>query len=117
MNTRFGRTAVLGIAVTAVAGCGGGGTDRAATLDCRGSTCTVAYPAKARNNQSSSGGPPAEVLGVQTQLFSISGGQALFRIADQSVTLEPNKKQKVGPFTVEAVDLTDTSAVVRYTKH
>ncbi len=106
-------------ALLTLTACGGGagGTSKQATLDCQGSTkCTVTYPAKARNNQSSSGGPPAEVLGVQTQLFSIAGGMANFRIADTPVSLEQGEKKKVGNLSVQAVEVTSTSAVLTYTK-
>ncbi|MGQ0845225.1 MAG: hypothetical protein ACT4QF_13945 [Sporichthyaceae bacterium] len=100
----------------AVTGCGSGGSDKKATMACEGASCTVTYPAKARNNQSSSGGPPAEVFGEQTQLFGIAGGQATFRIANEEVRLTAGAKREVGPFTVQALEVTDTSVVLKYTK-
>jgi hypothetical protein len=97
-------------------GCSGaGGTDRAASVSCDDTTtCTVGYPAKARNNQSSSGGPPAEVFGRQTQLFSISGGQALLRIAEEPVTLTVGDKRRVGDIVAEALEVTETLVVLRF---
>ncbi|MGQ0842841.1 MAG: hypothetical protein ACT4QF_01780 [Sporichthyaceae bacterium] len=99
-------------------GCSGaGGTDRAASVSCDGTaTCTVGYPAKARPNQSSSGGPPAQVFGHQTQLFSISGGQALLRIAEQPVTLTVGDKRRVGDIVAEAIEVTETLVVLRFVR-
>lgn len=99
-------------ALFVVTGCGG----RDATVACEGSTCTVTYPAKARNNQASSGYGPVEVLGETTQLFRIAGGEATLRISDREVHLTAGKTQRVGPFTVQGVEITDTSAVLTYTK-
>lgn len=103
-------------ALVVIAGCGAGGGDKEASVACEGSQCTVTYPAKARNNQASSGYGPAEVFGVQTQLFGISGGQATFRIDGQEAILQPGKPKKVGSLSVVAVELTDTSATIKYTK-
>lgn len=76
----------------------------------------VTYPAKARNNQGSSGYGPAEVLGQSTQLFQIAGGEATMRIAEQEVHLKAGEKKKAGPLEVQAVEVTDTSVVLKYTK-
>lgn len=100
--------------LVAVTGCGGGAPD--ATVACEGSTCTVTYPAKARNNQSSSGYGPAEVLGENTQLFKIATGEATFRIAGQEVRLKAGQKKRAGPLNVQAVEITDTSVVLKYSK-
>lgn len=115
----MGRFVVLGAALLALTACGDrgtGGTKEQAAVDCAGEVCTVSYPAKARNNQSSSGGPPAQVLGVATQLFSISGGQANFRIDEQPVTLEVGKKTTVGDLSVQAVEIIDTKVVLKISR-
>lgn len=114
MTVRAGIALVAACVV--VTGCGSGGSSKEATVACEGGTCTVTYPAKARNNQASSGGPPAEVFGEKTQLFSIAAGEATFRIADEEVRLAAGGTKKLGPFTVRAVEVTDTSAVLTYTK-
>lgn len=107
------------LALTVLSACGGNGTgfNKAATVDdCPGEVCTVTFPAKARNNQSSSGGAPAQVLGVQAQLFSIAGGQASFRINEQPVTIEAGNKKTVGDLTVQGVSVIDTEAVVKISR-
>jgi hypothetical protein len=113
---RYVVTGAFALAVLSACGGNGTGFNKAATVSCSGDDCTVTYPAKARNNQSSSGGAPAQVLGVQAQLYSIAGGQANFRIADQPVTIEAGKKKTVGDLTVQAVSITDTEAVLKISK-
>lgn len=113
------RYVVAGALLAVLSACGGNGTgfNKAATVDdCPGEVCTVTFPAKARNNQSSSGGPPTQVLGVQAQLFSIAGGQANFRIDDQPVAIEAGKRKTVGDLTVQAVSILDTEAVLKISK-
>jgi hypothetical protein len=115
---RTGRFVAVAALLT-LAACGGrgtGGTNEAANVACEGDVCTVTYPAKARNNQSSSGGPPAQVLGVETKLFSISGGAANFRIADEPVSLEAGKKTTVGDLSIQAISVEDTAAVLKISK-
>ena len=53
---------------------------------------------------------------MQTQLFYIAGGEATLRIAETEVHLAAGKRKKVGGLDVQALEITSTSAVLKYTK-
>jgi hypothetical protein len=102
-----------------IAACGqsaGGATAAPTTSNCSVTACTVTYPAKARNNQDSIGGPGIQVLGVDTKLFTIGQGAALMRVGDGSMTLNQGQSQKQAGMVVKVLSLSDTAAVVTFTK-
>jgi len=107
--------AALGLLLS---GCGqkSGGATASPTSQCTANSCTVTYPAVFRNNQGSTGGPGITVLGVDTQLASISQGLALLRVGTGAVSLEAGKSQQAAGLTVKAVSLAQDNAVISYTK-
>ena len=107
-------------ALLLLAGCGNaestGGTDAKPTSTCAGTTCTVTFPAKHRNNQGSEGGPGTTVFGVDAQLETIEQGQGLFKVGGGPLTLAEGATGKAGGLTVTVVTLAPESAVVKFTK-
>jgi hypothetical protein len=105
--------------LVALAACGqsnAGESAKPTTSNCSATACTVSYPAKARNNQASAGGPGISVLGVDTQLVELGQGAALMRIGSTSANIEQGKSATLAGLTATVTSLTSTEAVVAYKK-
>lgn len=105
--------------VSLLAGCGKentGGTDAKPTSSCTASTCTVTFPAKARNNQASMGGTGLDVFGVSTALAEIAQGEALLKIGPGSISVAQGETATSNGLTVKVISLSETQAVVSFTK-
>lgn len=106
-----------GLALLGACGQSAGGESASPTMsNCSATACTVSYPAKARNNQDSSGGPGITVLGVDTQLETIGQGAALFRVGTTSLNLTEGQSATQAGLGVKLTSLTPSQAVVTFTK-
>jgi hypothetical protein len=94
----------------------GGATAPPTTANCSATTCTVTYPAKARNGQASTGGPGITVLGVDTQLMTIGQRAALMKVGTGSVTLTQGESGTQAGVVAKLMSMSDTQAVVTFTK-
>lgn len=119
-GSRRTTVAVLMPVLVALAACGqsnAGESAKPTTSNCSATACTVTYPAKARNNQASAGGPGISVLGVDTKLVEIGQGAALMQIGSSPATnIEQGKSTTQAGLTATVTTLTSTEAVVAYKK-
>ena len=118
-GSRRTKVVVLVPVVVALAACGqsnAGETAKPTQSNCSATACTVTYPAKARNNQASAGGPGISVLGVDTQLVEIGQGAALMKIGSGSATISQGQSATQSGLTATVTSLTDTQAVVTFKK-
>lgn len=102
-----------------MAACGqssGGASAAPTTSNCSATACTVSYPAKARNDQASTGGPGITVLGVETKLETIAQGAALMRVGAGAVTLTPGESVTQAGVVAKLTSMSETQAVVSFTK-
>jgi hypothetical protein len=110
---------VVSAGLTLVGACGQsnqGVTAKPTTSNCSATACTVSYPAKARNNQDSTGGPGITVLGVDTQLATIGQGAALLKVGSGSVSLTQGESVTQAGLVAKLDNLSATEAVVTFKK-
>jgi hypothetical protein len=91
----------LAVAVGALTGCGGQGSD----TSCGVNGCTVTFN---RN-----GTAEVSVLGVSARLVGVDQGVARIEVAGQTVEVPVGGQAEVGGFTVQVEEANDTQVVVR----